>query len=85
MVLERRGAVAIRRSQRARKKCEMLLQFSIDGYHYRALCTLFPTPAFTPTILHKSRMRRRARTNLALHGRILGTSNAVTVTVKAPQ
>src|SRR6516225_7905903 len=42
-----------------------LLRSSTDGYHHPAFCTLIPTRAFTPHILHKSRMRRRARTDLS--------------------
>ena len=34
------------------------------GFHHPAFCTLILTPAFTSPILHKSRMRRRARTAL---------------------
>src|SRR6202035_4203910 len=41
------------------------LRFSKSGYQHPAFCTLIPTPAFTPPILHKSRMRRRARTDLS--------------------
>ena len=41
------------------------LRPSTGGYHHLAFCILIPTPAFTPPILHKSRMRRRARTDLS--------------------
>ena len=41
------------------------LRSSTDGYHHLAFCILIPTPAFTPPILHKSRMRKRARTDLS--------------------
>jgi hypothetical protein len=40
------------------------LRSSTGGYHHPVFCTLIPTPTFTPPILHKSRMRRRARTDL---------------------
>jgi hypothetical protein len=42
-----------------------LLPSSTGGYQHPVFCTLTPTPAFTPPILHKSRMRRRARTDLS--------------------
>src|ERR1700691_3023202 len=35
------------------------------GYHHPASCTLILKHAFTPLILHKNRMRRRARTGLS--------------------
>ena len=38
---------------------------SKGGYHHPASCTLILKHAFTPLILHKSRMRRRARTDLS--------------------
>ena len=56
--------VLARRSQRARKRWETLIRSSNDGYHARKSCTLILKLASTPLILHKSRMRRRARTDL---------------------
>ena len=41
------------------------LRSSTGGYQHPVCCTLIPIPAFTPTILHKSRMRKRARTDLS--------------------
>src|ERR1035438_6516752 len=42
-----------------------LLRSSKGGYHHPASCTLILNHAFTPLILHKNRMRRRARTGLS--------------------
>jgi RNA-directed DNA polymerase len=56
--------VLVRRSQRARKKWEKSTPVLERWIPPPAFFTLIPTPAFTPPILHKSRMRRRARTAL---------------------
>jgi hypothetical protein len=42
-----------------------LFRSSKGGYHHPASCTLILNHAFTPLILHKNRMRRRARTGLS--------------------
>jgi hypothetical protein len=42
-----------------------LLRSSKGGYHHPASCTHILNHAFTPLILHKNRMRRRARTGLS--------------------
>src|ERR1035438_4914930 len=56
-----------------------LLRSWNGGYHHPAFCTPIPTHAFTPLILHKSRVRKRARTDLR-GGRLVKAVPTATVT-----
>ena len=55
--------VLVRRSQRASMKWELLTPVFDRWIPYPEFCTPIPKPASTLPILHKSRMRRRARTD----------------------
>src|ERR1035438_8978795 len=56
-----------------------LLRSWNGGYHHPAFCTPIPTHAFTPLILHKSRVRKRARTDLR-GGRLVKAVPTATIT-----
>jgi hypothetical protein len=62
-------SVLVRRSQRAKRRWESLTRSSTGGYPYPDSCIPTLTPDSTPLILHKSRMRRRARTDPSWGGR----------------
>ena len=57
-------SVLVRRSQRAQVGWDRLNPCSTGGFRNPVFCTLIPTSALTPSILGKSRMRKRARTDL---------------------